>query len=330
MKSLAIGLTLALMSLSVAADERPPLYRVEIIVFTHADGRSDARFVDRLRHFDDHLDPAQLARIQQRAEQAAAEAAEVEPDEPDFLRAWDEATGEADLEPDEPTVDPPWIPQPWIAKPELSAEMRRALDRLVADPSYQVHSWRAWYQPAIRGVAHPRVRLHDDHIVDARWPEFFLLPVPDRPPTGDEIGEIQDSHHSFGDPHRLPMDPPPDQDSHAPSGKPTSIPPVLASPDYRLDGTVRLRQRQFLHLEFDLEWRDRPQPLFDLPGHQPLEGFLIHRLEQSRVVRRDRLEYFDSAWLGVLARIERFEYPEWPEPETDPDGTFTPETGPEW
>ena len=32
-------------------------------------------------------------------------------------------------------------------------------------------------------------------------------------------------------------------------------------------------------------------------------GFLLHRLAQSRVVRTDRMEYFDGPVLGVLAWV---------------------------
>lgn len=90
---------------------------------------------------------------------------------------------------------------------------------------------------------------------------------------------------------------------------------------YRIDGTVMLRRSRFLHLELDLELR---QPLFDEQQSTPAlnlgdenesgqperpfsKSFLIHKLKQSRQVKSQRMEYFDSPVLGVLAWITSFE-----------------------
>ena len=78
-----------------------------------------------------------------------------------------------------------------------------------------------------------------------------------------------------------------------------------------------LRRLRFLQLDLDLELRqavfDEP-PLPPAPGldgasesgepEQPLPtSFLIHTLTQSRQVKSQRMEYFDSPVLGVLVWI---------------------------
>lgn len=101
--------------------------------------------------------------------------------------------------------------------------------------------------------------------------------------------------------------------------------PYLA-PLYRLDGTVQLRRSRFLHLDLDLEYRiDDPAwlqaaPLPPAPGlvqpeaappdaqaptpeAGPPEPFRVHRLRSSRQIRSNEVHYFDTAYLGVLARV---------------------------
>ena len=77
---------------------------------------------------------------------------------------------------------------------------------------------------------------------------------------------------------------------------------------YRLDGTIRLRERQFMHADVDLGWRVRERVG---PAAWPLltadAEFSVHRLDQSRTIRSDRFEYFDSDWLGLLLRVSRYE-----------------------
>lgn len=101
---------------------------------------------------------------------------------------------------------------------------------------------------------------------------------------------------------------------------------------YRLDGTVQLRRSRFLHVDLDLEYRlegpawermfPDPDPArledgFEWVGEAPAvneprlpplanldpEPFRLHRLNQSRQVRTDTLQYFDSAFLGAIVRV---------------------------
>jgi len=93
------------------------------------------------------------------------------------------------------------------------------------------------------------------------------------------------------------------------------------APYYRLDGTAQLSRTRFLHLDLDLEYRvdllPRPEPV---PGsrdealeaqeedagqvlaHSPGPA-MVHALKQSRQVRTDQMHYFDTPFLGVLARV---------------------------
>ena len=91
-------------------------------------------------------------------------------------------------------------------------------------------------------------------------------------------------------------------------------------PYFRLDGSVQMRRSRFLHLDLDLEYRQEfvtsgsPLPtsaeaaemLAEIiqPEPEPLPGpALVHTLRQSRQIRTGSLQYFDSPYLGVLARV---------------------------
>lgn len=102
---------------------------------------------------------------------------------------------------------------------------------------------------------------------------------------------------------------------------------------YRLDGTVQLRRSRFLHVDLDLEyrldgpaweqafpaqlpprlpdgfeWLGGPPPASTTAGAAAATGaidtpFRLHRLQQSRQVRTDTMQYFDSAFLGAIVRV---------------------------
>ncbi len=115
----------------------------------------------------------------------------------------------------------------------------------------------------------------------------------------------------------------------------------FVSPLYRLDGSVQLRRSRFLHLQFDLEyrvddpgWAEWQQPEeWSQPGGPPDEAartgdgpftsesvpeganpdetapepFMVHTLRQSRQVRTGVLHYFDTEFLGAIARVTPLE-----------------------
>lgn len=302
------GLTLLLAAASLYAQqstlrepdgiEYPPVYRVEVIVFSHADGRSDRTRSAAPVDFTDRLDPLLVARANDTAERQLAGLAGALPvaripAESDETTPW--------LETDEETLRP--IPPVYSALGDLSRPMQRAMDRLLDAPEYNPLTARAWVQLARRGRPTVAMRIHDQSVVDLIEPDDdrSLVPVP----------------------HVLPFGP-----------LVEAPPPALDI--YQLDGTLRLRQRQFLHLDLDLVWQTRERALTErvMPENDPSaesgrpevdddSEWLLHRLRQSRIVEPGRLEYFDSSLYGVLVRIERFEQvvPEVEAPDPDPAGS---------
>ena len=264
-----------------------PQYRVELIVFSHNNGRSDGYRTTDLNDFSETLDPLKLAE----AEQAATEA----------LERFQRLSGVADTNDGEPVdleaESADTMPEPYIAQTALSESMQAVLDRLDRSGAYEPLTWRVWHQTAERGERTRWVRLHDGeiiHSIDATDPDEF-----------DDRLNLQAEPNAIAD-------------------EPAAI------KHYRLDGQTRLRQRQFLHLHFDLEWREsagRPAPILargssiDQPRIEPTSidqppVWRVHSFEQSRIVRVDRIEYFDSEWLGVVALLTRIEPPE-PEEEAE-------------
>ncbi len=270
-------LALPLMSLAEAED---PYYRVEIIVFSHADGRSDARRQDTIEDFTELTNPVQrAAALGPRPGAEASDALDEERTERDRQAELDAVLDLidtlADLESDELAPALPTWPEPYLALESLSPRMEAALSRLWDSAGHDVLAWRAWHQPLAPQTSGERVRVHDDVVVAAEWVEIMPTGIP-------ALAKLAD-------------------------GGPGTLEPRF---HYRLDGGIRLRQRQFLHLEAELHWRVPPvnrRPW--LPGPEFIEdaAYEIHRLSQSRTVRPDRLEYFDSSWLGLLVLIEELE-----------------------
>ena len=284
--------------------EYPPVYRVEVVVFAHVDGRSDRIRSEAPVDFTGRLDPLLLARANDIAERQLAGLGSLLPvagipGETDESTPW--------LKTEEQALRP--IPPVHAALGELSRPIRRALDRLIDAPDYDPVTARAWIQLAQRGRPTADVRIHDQEVVEVIEPqeegEQSLIPAAHVLPFGPLI---------------------------------KTPPPALEI--YRLDGTVRLRQRQFLHMDLDLVWQTRARAL---AGHMNAVGesgpvpqentrsggaWQLHRLQQSRIVEPGRMEYFDSSLFGVLVWIERFEQVvpvvDEPEPDaTDPDSVST-------
>lgn len=102
---------------------------------------------------------------------------------------------------------------------------------------------------------------------------------------------------------------------------------------YRLDGSAQLRLSRFLHINLNLEYRvpaavrARQNMVFDQSGgtetnladartapesirtaastvpETDLADHDVYRLKQSRLVKTDRLQYFDSPWFGALVLV---------------------------
>jgi hypothetical protein len=93
-------------------------------------------------------------------------------------------------------------------------------------------------------------------------------------------------------------------------------------PFYQLDGTVQLRLSRFLHLELDLEFREilpdgvagEPVPaslgaqmfppvIEEAAQDESRINYEVRKLEQSRQVRTNETQYFDSPFIGVIAHV---------------------------
>lgn len=287
----------------------PPVYRVELVAFAHIDGRSDRLPRTRPADFTGLLDPLLLTR----AHQVAASAADAlerrlafAPTDPTNARP------EPYLASDDARVEP--IPPAFADLGGLSPTMQRTLDRLRGSAAHEVLLSRSWTQTAERGRNTPRLRLHDRSVVATLAPGRAVappwFPVELRVPVEvSEDGRVRFQRLFRPRPPRLEV--------------------------YRVDGSARLRRRQFLHLELDLVWQQRdpgllgserrmvaptvaPESSPTTPEAEPRD-WLVHRMTQSRVIEPGRLEYFDSSRFGVLVLVHRFEQvvPE-PEPELEP------------
>lgn len=285
-----------------------PFFRVEVVLFAHADGRSDRRQETELEDFSSLVDPLRRARAMA-AEAAWLEAQqqdeEILPDPEDSLAVLERIdaleSGSGDISgdiggdisddisgdiSDETEVQAPIFPETFLQLEQLSPTMANAWRRLSDSASHLPLGWRAWYQPLSRERVPPRVRLHDDEIIRLQWLDPARV-FPDSP----------------GRPLASSFD----------------LSALLPEADYRLDGSFRLRLRQFMHVELDLSWREPLEPGFGPLDREFLEtaAYEVHRLVQSRTVRSDRLEYFDSALFGVLVLIQPWEPTEAADSRTD-------------
>ena len=175
------------------------------------------------------------------------------------------------------------IPEDPVALEVMSDRMRGIWRHLENSGEYAPLLFRVWEQSRID--YQPPVRLHDDEL---------LLEHTVQPPES-ALADLGAGEPAAPYRHRF----------------------------YRLDGTVQLRRTRFLHLDLDIQYRLQIQHRSGLapgpssgpfpddaaegartpPGTdlQPLAS--IYRLRESRQVRPGDLLYFDTPYLGVLARV---------------------------
>lgn len=259
------------------------IYRIEVLVFTHQGGTPDRWPESDLRDFSALPDPLQRAALAawtaRPVDGIAVQSDSRETIEfPDVLSTEPRASGQeaaAGAAPAELSIHrdrghvPLW-PEFFMDLGELSSNMQRAASRLDSSTDHEVLVRLSWLQTLDRRASATAVRIHDQMPLELSW----LEPEPSDFVLGNAI---------IG-PSQAPL-------AH-----------------YRLDGSLRLRQRQFRHIELDLVWRE---PVFNQMPQAGTESarFMIHPLQQSRPIQLGRLEYFDSAWLGVLVLVERWERP---------------------
>ena len=276
---------------ALAADKSR--YRVEIIVLSHLQHDAVPEDMTRLKDYSaalDFLAPAleDDAEAPGDGDETAggdAQVAEEPVGEPV------DASGAAH----EPEMDP-W--QEVVHLPEMGPEMREAWRRLRLSGPFRPLQFLAWEQGG--DAPFPSLRVHDLEVVHSEDPWL-----------AERMTLASQEQQDAGGDGPAYLDLPEDADSLPP--------PIL---HYRLDGTAMLRRSRFLHLALALELRT---PVFEptsppaaapfgAPGAQPHNdpnneprlaptSFLVHRLEQSRVVATGRMEYFDGPVLGVLAWI---------------------------
>lgn len=79
-----------------------------------------------------------------------------------------------------------------------------------------------------------------------------------------------------------------------------------------LQGQVKLYKERFVHLALDLTWQEAA-------GAQPARP--AARIEESRRLRGDLVQYFDNPRFGAIAYVRELEMPEAsPDPVTEPAG----------
>lgn len=261
-----------LVSTSAAQEEAPAFFRVELVVFTHTDGEFDAWPVDTPAAPPANAHDPEWQRFAREQSETEDDASDTSTGA-DLRSALDVVEAIERLENGPATLPELLVrPDPWLAVDRLSEPMQQALDRLQNSPRYRVEQWLGWYQPLEPGRT-GTVRVHDDRPLAADW--VVLTPHGGLQRDGRLVTEAEQLFPDFR---------------------------------FRLDGTVRLRQRQFMHAEVSLYWH-APQttgPL-GLLTTDPAADLSRHHLQQSRTIRPDRLEYFDSPWLGVLLRVTPWE-----------------------
>ena len=142
--------------------------------------------------------------------------------------------------------------------------------RLRSSKGYRPLLYSAWQQNRVD--YYPPVHIHDQQLLDSQL----------RPPTAVMVADL------------------------------TADDPLSAyrSNLYQLDGSAQLRRSRFLHLDLDLELREKPQgtvteaaysnPVFSADDNTHYQVF---SLDQSRQVQTDRVQYFDTPYFGALVLV---------------------------
>ena len=284
-------------------------YRVEIIVLTHLRHEAVPADAESLRDFSGSLDFLEAKSDEDEDEGGEGENREDRQDDVVGAELLQETGPE--LLPDEDQPEEPWADV--IAVEDMSDVMRETWRRLRLSAPFRPEQYLSWEQSA--NDPFPSLRIHDLEVLLIENSCTVLHET-----LATEASEDADSPFVFTDQvNILPGD-----DIEEAAEEPQLPDPTLF---YRIDGTVMLRRSRFLHLDIDIELRQATfdeQPLtltpilggeresgeLGVPGESELPltaSFLIHQIEQSRQVKSQRMEYFDSPVLGVLAWITPFE-----------------------
>lgn len=336
--------------------DAPTEYRVELLIVEPQNPDSDAWPVNEPVRYEQHFDPRMAAELIRNL---------------DFVWRWIDALGPSVPRPSAPRIgllppigderepDPILVERPWafIALDTLPPALADARERIEQTGEFTAIAAMAWLQPAGSSRRPRAMRVHDD-VVILREPletEGAGDAGDDRPALDTGAGRDTPLSARFTD-----LDPAAAANADRPGAdkqktddgtdrraptrfgaeriKPADRLRPVARAAVRLDGSIALIRRQFLHADLDLHWRSPVQrpPALSRSGTrgEPAESsesprFEVHRLQQSRAVRTDRWEFFDSARFGVLLRVTELE-PLLPLPPPEPAvPETTPASGPE-
>ena len=294
-------------------------YRVEILVLTHLRHEAVPSDAEGLRDFSTSLDFL---------EAEASEDEDGEAENSENMQVVDDGMQEEDgraetgseLLPDEDLPEEPWADV--IAVEDMSDVMRETWRRLRLSAPFRPEQYLSWEQSADEPF--PSLRIHDPDVLQIDSICTVLSETAAVAAKENETNEGEDNEDEnrpvivAAQGNILPgnsVDEGVEEAAEEP-GLPDS------TLFYRIDGTVMLRRSRFLHLDLDIELRqavfnEQPPTPASIPGSEnesnepelpaPAASFLIHHLKQSRQVKSERMEYFDSPVLGVLAWITPFE-----------------------
>jgi hypothetical protein len=294
-----------LSSVSVACLAGEKRYRVEILVLTHLHHEAIPEDTEFLRDFSSALDFLKVEDEEENEEEVKFDEAEpgLPATDPEIL-----AGEPGEFLPEEEQPERPWADV--IAIEDKGDEMREAWRRMRLSAPFRPEQYLSWEQSV--DAPFPTLRIHDLEVilVDDPYAELRELERID--------AETEDKPTVFSDQKSI-MSPGDSEESSGESEEESELPdPTLY---YRIDGTVMLKRSRFLHLELDLELREPVYDELEMTASPILSdesaagelepplptSFLIHKLQQSRQVKSQQMEYFDSPVLGVLAWITSFE-----------------------
>jgi hypothetical protein len=327
LRIISIAVLLSTNSLAWAQDEEViPVYQLEVIVFQHLYSDEAAEDVHQVSDYRSVTRPLPIPEDPEPESGLTGNTGEFA-----NTGAQDDASGSAVMpgtilpgffDDNEFATEPP--PQDPLEDPiyettGLSAAMQTAWNRLQRSPAHEPLHYAGWQQHAFPPEMQKPIRLHDE--------VALVEPAADQESadfTDESFNEEQDAAVEpdvagafvSGD-ESLPTEP---LEGDGPELVEAEEIDAAEFTNYRLDGQLSLVQRKFLHLDIDIEWREAillsaPDPDEEI---EPGPAYRLHTVLQRRQILTDRLEYFDTPVLGIIALITEIEPPEEPE-ESDTD-----------
>jgi len=269
-------LFITILQSTAARAQESKRYRIEALVLRHLDSTAPAQPQADLTDYSDSLDFEERKRS--RAETLAHSGDPFFPEVNDALLL--------------PPVGPFPGDEPWAEVTSLedrSERMSSVWRNLRLSESFRPEVFLAWEQPSEEPF--PALHIHNDQVIRISDPDAGMRVL--RPDENTRAAGPRSPQFLFRYDFK--------------SGMVDLFPIPKPQYAYQLEGTIRLRRSRFLHIDLDLAFREATEAaLRELPGPPLLtryQGYLVHTLKQSRQVRTERMEYFDSPWLGVLLWI---------------------------